>query len=409
MAMESLSQLRQVVVGTGTFLVAWSWCLVYYAASHIFAGESPLEKQIGFGGQGQPQKIAVLLGQYLIVCGIVWALLVQLKRHSSPCVDALSTSLEFFPSPIFSGALNAYLSQFHGGGLESGVMNLAASWIIAAMVSIAPSYGSFKSLGDIVKKTVGFGLGVAWNILASGFEPLSTNLVARTVYVIFTLLLAASLAVPQVEETTLRQRHASLLSFASMVVCAFALSDWLGVVMPSGYMGNVYSIIVLILLAAVFSEMVIEANFSSQFERQRDPTYKKSGLGKLVSCLVLIPCVWCCFPCVPLIWMLSGTQDVSEAAVKNRWLGLISTVTSLAASVVGTNIMTSALDDSAVTLDICDTSGKCDDLVFLIYSMLLAFLVSLGLLAAVVPLVERKQLPMDELPVEGHVALLENA
>mmetsp|Transcript_56537 Transcript_56537/g.89785 ORF Transcript_56537/g.89785 Transcript_56537/m.89785 type:complete len:402 (-) Transcript_56537:174-1379(-) len=401
--MELVAQLRQVAFQTGAFLAAWSWALVYYGISHVLDGESPLEKQIGFGGQGQPQKLSVLFGQYFVVCGFVWGLLVQLKRSSAPVAFALSTSLEFLPSPIFSAALSTYLSQY-SGGLQLGVLNLAATWIVAATVSVVPSSGSVKNLGDIVRRTVGFGLGVAWNSLASEFEPLSAYIVARTVYLTLMLLLAASLAVPDLEETTLRQRHASLLSFASMVVCAFALSDWLSVVMPVGIIGNIYSMVVLMLLAAICSEMVLRADLSGQIERSSNATTsKKSEFSKLLSCLILVPCVWCCCPCIPLLWLLSGVQ-VSEAGVKNRWLRLTSVVVSLAASVVGTNILTNALDAAAVLLRVCDASGTCNGPEFLLCSVLVACVVSSCLLVAITPLVER-----EEISTDGQLPLIDSA
>ena len=64
---------------TGAFLIAWSWALVYYAASHIYVGQSPLEDQIGFGGSSRPTSILVLIGQYFIVCGMAATLLMVLR------------------------------------------------------------------------------------------------------------------------------------------------------------------------------------------------------------------------------------------------------------------------------------------------------------------------------------------
>lgn len=396
--MDISQQFLQVTFKTGSFLIAWSWALVYYGVSHALVEESPLKQQIGFGGAGQPRSLLMLLCQYLAVCSAAAPLLQRLKGSPSRYAATLAASVEFFPSPIFAGALTAYISQF-SGGLRLCVLNLLATWAVAAMVSVAVSSGSLCGFGDIVTKTVGFGLGVAWNSLASQFEPLSSHLFVRTLYLGFMLVLAASLAVPELEDISLRQRHASLLSFASRVVCAFALSDWLSIVMPEGQLGNAYSLLSLLVLAAVLSAIVLQSDLDRPSDSMGERSSSGGVLNRAVNCLVFIPCVWCCCPCVPLFWLLSGAR----VGVKSRWLSLTSDVVSLAASIVGTNIITSFLDTSAANFGIC-SGEECNVLAFLFYTVLAAVVVSLTMLAVIAPLSEPWTPPSD-----GYVVLLEGA
>jgi len=378
--MDLSSQLRTVVFFTGAFLAAWSWVLVYYASCHILAGESPLDEPIGFGGHTNARSLINLVSQYIAVCAIAAFLSSQSNSSSLKCAIPFKAAVEFFPSPVFAGALMAYLVQFDGG-VHLLLLNLVTTWVVAAVLSFIPTSGKLGGLGEIVGKTVSFGLGVAWNSLISKIEPLSSHFYLQSLYVALMLLLAVSLSVPELKNDSVRERHASLLSFASRVVCAFALSDWLSIVMPSGLIGSIYSLASLLVLAAVFSVLVIHADIERSADLVSRNAPKESVLHRIIRCLVIIPCIWCCCPCVPLFWLLSA----AGVGVKDRWLRMIADVTSLAASVVGTGILTGVLDSFAISIGICSES-KCNTIAFLVYASVAALVVSVSLIAAITPL-----------------------
>lgn len=380
--MELLEQLKQVFFFTGAFLIAWSWALVYYAVAHVTAGQSPLQDQIGFGGGWHSNSLLTLIGQYLIVCALTAVALLWLKKDGTAWAASLAVAVEFFPSPIFSGALMGYLGQFtEYSFVERCALNVLAAWVIAALTYAVPTCGQFGLLSEVMQKTVGFGLGVAWNSLASAIVPVTWGFRAHTVFLVLVILLAASSVVPEPEPSSLRQRHASLLSFASKVVCAFLLTGWLPYFMPAGWLGSMCSEIYLIIQAAFFSCLVANLDVDRPASQAPARQTKPDAIERLVRCLVMIPCVWCCCPCIPLLWLLSGPH----AGVKGRWLRLIADVSSLAASVVGTNLLTDSIDALATGLRICG-ADSCNVFLFLPMEILGAALVSVILLAAITPL-----------------------
>mmetsp|Transcript_344 Transcript_344/g.1186 ORF Transcript_344/g.1186 Transcript_344/m.1186 type:complete len:427 (+) Transcript_344:63-1343(+) len=366
---DVVGQLRAVTFQTGAFLVAWSWVLVYYAISHAAVGESPLQDQIGFGGQGQPQNLLVLALEYVIVCGATAALLERMRANGSS--EALAAAVAFFPSPVFSGKLLQFLGQFSSDGLQLGLMNVAATAVVAAAVHAAPRSGQYKSIGDVLRSTVGFGLGVAWNSLVSRAEPGQGRLIARSIYLGVVVLLAARLAAPPARFDSLRSRIAALLSFAMRVVCAFALVDWLqgphstlgfhstAAVRPTP-LYEAASLVGLVLLAAQMSVLLAEADLDGAQADAKAKAVKTGFAGWLLRILVLVPCVWCCCPWIPLLWLLSGGSE----GVTTRWTSLAADVCSLAASVVGTGLITTAIDTAAAKLRICDAEA-CDVVPFL--------------------------------------------
>jgi len=232
-----------------------------------------------------------------------------------------------------------------------------------------------------MQKPVGFGLGVAWNSLVAAAVPAAWSFRAHTLFLVLVMCLAASLVVPEPGASSLRQRHAELLSFASKVVCAFSLAGWLTYVTPGGLLGDLCAEVYLLFQAAAFSYLVANLDVDRPMGLPGAQGRKPDALERLVGCLVKVPCVWCCCPCIPLVWLMSRPHD----GVKGRWLRLISDVSSLAASVVGTNLMTGGIDALAEAWQICGP-GWCHVGAFLTVEVALAALASLTLLAAIVPL-----------------------
>ena len=392
--MDVIGQLKTVTFQTGTFLVAWSWVLVYYAISHVAAGESPLEDQIGFGGHGKPQKIFVLMTEYVVVCGITVLLLERL--HATGGNEALAGALAFFPSPVFSGKLLQFLGQFSSNGFNLALLNVLTTAVVAAAVHAAPRTGRFGSLGDVMRDTVGFGLGVSWNVLVSRSEPAECRLAARTVYLGVVLLLAARLAAPPPSFDSLKSRIAALLSFAVRVVCAFALADWLKAALPPGPFYGVLSLVGLVAFAAQMGQLLAAADLERAQAVAKDKAAKQGWGSCLLRALVFVPCVWCCCPWVPILWLLkSGIQGTT-----GRWTELAADVCSLAASVVGTGLLTGAIDSAAAYLQICQLQG-CDVFQFLTLEVAFAALTSIVLLPLLNRLTQGHDLHHPEGDVEG--------
>ena len=104
-------QLRKLLFQTGAFTTAWSWVLVYYGTWHLLAGESPLQGQAGLGAHAEREGMLLLLAPYLAVCASAAVLLTQLKAAPGPMTGAIVAAVEFFPSPIFTATLLAFLFQ----------------------------------------------------------------------------------------------------------------------------------------------------------------------------------------------------------------------------------------------------------------------------------------------------------
>ncbi|CAK0842136.1 unnamed protein product [Prorocentrum cordatum] len=400
--MGLLAQMREVFFYTGAFLIAWSWALVYYAFAHVAVGQSPLQNQIGFGGQWRLNSLPVLVCQYFVVCGFAAATRALLKGFNNAWAASLAVAIEFFPSPIFSGALMGYLGQFASHSeVEYCGITVVATWVTAALVYSVPTSGPLSEFGDVMQKTVGFGLGVAWNSFVSAAMPATWSFHLHTLFLVLEMSLAASLVVPEPGPSSLRQRHASLLSFAAKVVCAFSMASWINSVTPDGWLGGLIAELYLILQAASLSYWVSGLDLDSAALSTDAVLSRPDALERLVSCLVMIPCVWCCCPCVPLIWLLSRPH----AGVKGRWLSLISEISSLAASVVGTNLLTGGIDALADAWHICGPYS-CDGAVFLLLAAVGASLVSILLLTAIVPLCAPPALPFTPTLADARVALV---
>jgi hypothetical protein len=373
-----LPHLQTTLFITGAFCVAWAWDLVVYAISHVWFGEDPMDNQLAFGNQHAPKQLWVLLLQYLGVCGGAAVLSDRYRRRGD---DAAVMAIEFFPSPIFAGKLMAYLAQFQLPPLHQALLNLAATWFSAFLAQLASSgpqdessIGFWQRTGLIIRDTLGFGLGIAWNVLLAEFGPDDysqlnvMHFLALVTYLLLVLVIALKLAamVPD-NPVTIWERHLSLMAFSMYVVCGFTLVGFLNTLLGDGWWGSLESLGIVLVLAALMSTMVAVADLdgmlladeedgqgTSYDEERHSWQYKSSKFGPfggILNCLIFVPCVWCCCPWIPLLILLAGiTESVS---VKEHWFRLIAMVAGLASSIEGSSMLTSATDALAAMLGVC--------------------------------------------------------
>ena len=251
--------------------------------------------------------------------------------------EAMIIAVEFFPSPIFAGKLMGYLSQFQTlNALQRAIINVVATWIAAILSHVAitttsptspsssSSIGSKQLLllhrtGCIVRDTLGFGLGIAWNVLMmelfapnrrdnknnnrNGTHSVDVlHLLALVSYLGFVVVIAFKLSAlktsvvdkktsdgdnqlqedsdepPEEASAThsttaatasiinmqmLYDTQIELLSFASYVVCAFTLVDVLNTILLNSlastanqWIASIGSLLVLLIGAAIMSTVV---------------------------------------------------------------------------------------------------------------------------------------------------------
>lgn len=375
-----IPHLQTTLFVTGAFCVAWSWDLVVYASSHAWFGEDPLDNQLAFGNQRAPKYLIVLLAQYMVVCGAAAILSNHYRRGHDPnrgWTAAAVMAIEFFPSPVFAGKLMAYLGQFRFRPLHQALLNLAATWFAAFLSHVvSPSnslqnteIGFWRRTRLIIRDTLGFGLGIAWNVLLAGFGPDNNyqlnvmHFLALVTYLLMVLVIALKLAAMLSDNpVTLWERHLSLLAFAMYVVCAFTLVGFLKILLGDGWVGSLKSLGIVLALAAVMSTMVAVADLdglvaetnTSYDEEQNSWAYKSSKFGVcgwILNCLLFVPCVWCCCPWVPLLILLAGVTEA--VSVKAHWFKLIAMVAGLASSIEASSMLTLATDSLAMALEIC--------------------------------------------------------
>ena len=405
-----LPHLRSAVFITGAFCTAWAWDLVFYGASHAWAGENPLQDQISFGenqrggggstSSANPKHLLVLLLQYLFCC-LCAALCSDLFcRTPKKWTRAAVTAVEFFPSPVFAGKLMAYLGQFSSlKPVQRAMINLAATLFAACLAHsamILPAVLPFHAansgqarllalrvrLGQIVRDTLGFGLGIAWNVLLIQFmappdlsrsnrhqhEVLCWHLVGLAGYLAVVTLIAFRLAAigqheqhqhQQLRQSSERslwnQQLVELASFAAYVVCAFTLVAFLNALLHPGWLGTLESLAILLLLSAAMSSIIANIDFLEDevSEQASNENEKKGGLHCPCGFFLFMPCVccYCCCPWIPFLWLLAGSETVG---VKEQWFSLIAMVSGLASSVEASGMLTDATDALAASLGICD-------------------------------------------------------
>merc|ERR1712176_1527315 len=115
----------------------------------------------------------------------------------------------------------------------------------------------------------------------------------------------------------------------------------------------------LLVIASLTAAIVARSDVEAVMQNAR-ASAKESSWGECaLRCFVLIPCTWCCCPWIPLLWLVGGGVE----GVKSRWMTLITDVSALAASIVGTNVVTGSVDALAAGLGIC-SAADCSTRVF---------------------------------------------
>ena len=147
--------LRKLLFQTGAFTTAWSWVLVYYGTWHLLAGESPLQGQAGLGAHAEREGMLLLLAPYLAVCASAAVLLTQLKAAPGPMTGAIVAAVEFFPSPIFTATLLAFLGRF-SSGFALSIWNLGISWASPATI-LTSETDPMETLDDLDVRPWRFG------------------------------------------------------------------------------------------------------------------------------------------------------------------------------------------------------------------------------------------------------------
>jgi hypothetical protein len=418
---------RTGVLLTGAFTVAWGWCLVLYALSHANAGENPLRQQIGFAHATAPSSIIVLLLEYLLVCAGV----AYLSDFFSKLPHAWSgkpavTAIEFVPSPFFAGKLMGYLAQFGAlSKIDRALLNLAATAGAAALsFALPPDLGdrfhpTLRRLSPIVQNTLGFGLGIAWNVLLAqvllpksseddndGNSSHRTSLLSFVAHIGYLAVVSIlTLRVTSLQQSYRRTANAQtesdqqqnpwprfwehqtgLLAFALSVVAAFALVDVGDRTLTSAWYGRIEAIVVLLGLSALSAALVASVDLDVLRERQQtsnvlaldesagDNSTRPNCCTLLTLCL---PCVWCCCPWVPVLVVLNHT-DAGDT-LKEDWYQLIAMVTGLAASIEASNLVV-ALTNAVASIFSCTASHCSSVLLFCFWQIAVACALTLALL-----------------------------
>ncbi|CAB9503278.1 expressed unknown protein [Seminavis robusta] len=406
-SIDIVPHLRVTLFMTGSFCVAWAWCLVAYGVSHAWNGENPMQNEIGFGDERAPKYLPVLLLEYLFVCGCAsWLSYIVRQRYSrhSWCEAAIK-AVEFFPAPFFSGKLMAYLGQFSDlSDLHQVLINFLAAAFAAflahaaqdpslwtSQVEVPPECTRFR---PILADTLGFGLGVGWNVflmkLLAPEEMDAEHIVGLFGYLMVVSMIAFRLAAevdPTVQEPTMLQRTLSMLSFAANVVSAFTMVAFVSALLLPGWIGDSVCLVVLILLATILSALVAAVDMDAattrlQQQMEQGEARPKIGFGTCpaMDALIFCPCVWCCCPWIPLVWLLAGITP--GVHVKERWQELIAFVLGLATSIQASGMLTTATNELATMLNICGTKYCDHHWIFVVLQVMLAITTTCLLLPA---------------------------
>jgi hypothetical protein len=332
-------------------------------------------------------------------------------------VAGAQQAIEFYPSPVFAGRLQQWLSLCTSGlqPLEIALLNLGVTlgcavlahaatttrtasifqeYVTAHFTDSAASWITlepFEKTGKIVCEALGFGLGIAWNVLlmqwiepdvsSSSSQDLFHVLVywfVFTGYLLFVCVLALRLATfaedldhsggddssASTGTGTVWDRQRTLLSFAANVVCAFTLVAYGNALFQPNWMGNLQCLFMLLLLSALSSALVAQSMervipHNGAPDSSSSSTIPSSSMLDQVrpvcDTVTVIPCTWICCPWLPLLWILSNDRILSH---RERWYHVISLVTGLACSIEASGMLTAATDGIAVAIDLC-TEKQC--------------------------------------------------
>jgi len=353
--------------------------------------------------------------------------------------------------------------------IEQAVLNLAATWGAATLAHVVPLllpsssswtlsldatdpqlqqqpllervvrvYGAatLHRFAPIVQNTLGFGLGIAWNVfLGHLLGPSSANnnsnndwdgirLVGLAGYLAVVALIAFRLAaarrVPEPHATTtIGDRQWVLLEFAAYVVTAFTLVTFLNAaIVVDGWLGAVEALGILLGLSAGMSALVARADLEQQWQDgegggddnenvvagtaatalagnktsrtahddndehdNKCQSLQEGPFGFLFGVLLFVPCVWCCCPWVPVLWLLANTTDNDTLQVKEHWFKLIAMVAGLASSIEASSMLTDATNVLATPF--CTAKHCRHPWLFVLLQSVMAFVVTLVLIPAI--------------------------
>jgi hypothetical protein len=385
---------------TFAFVTAWGWDLVAYGASHVLHGINPLQDQLSFGDHPAPKHLVVLLLEFLMVCGGSAVVADFLQRDGRPWTKGATTAVKFFPSAVFGGKLMGYLGQFaHLGVIQRAVINLAATLFSALLATSVPmKLGSpLNAFGEIVRESMGFGLGIAWNVFTlSIFAPEeldAAHIVGLAGYLALLLLISFRVAaegsyVDTLEhEPNMIDRMWGLLSFAMNTACAFTMVAFVDSLTHEGWVGDIECFFILLIFSAFMAAGVSKIDVNANPEQEAEDDMQNCGMDHLpcvLRVLVFLPCFWCCCPWVPMIFLLSGVHGIG---VKEKWYSLVSMISGLAASIEASGMLTASANAIAGALGICTEKHCPDPWLFVAIQAALAFLTTIVLIPTLVPLV----------------------
>jgi hypothetical protein len=185
------------------------------------------------------------------------------------------------------------------------------------------------------------------------------------------------------------------------VVVAFTLVTFLNLLLHPGWLGQVESLVLLLVLSAVVSTMVATIDFARLAERLASAenahaegscdSIFQGPCGVLGQGCVFNPCAWACCPWIPLLYLVGATADgTSTFRVQEHWFKLIAMVAGLASSVQASGLLTEATDALAARLGLCESLRKCPHAwLFVILQVVLAVLTTVVLIPLVAPLSPR--------------------
>jgi len=308
------------------------------------------------------------------------------------------TATGFFPAPVFGGKLMAYLGQFTLGTIERALINLGACLFCAILASVVPmKLGSpLSKFGSIVRESMGFGLGIAWNIFLEGLfapdEMDASHLIGMAGYLallaLITFRVAAQVEHIEGEEPSAIDRLWILLTFAMQTVCAFTLVAFVSALTADGWIGHIENLFILLLFAAIISTLVARIDTNSLVEQESDEDEQNCGLDHLpciLKLLVWVPCLWVCCPWIPLVFLLSGVNGVG---IKEKWFNVSNMALGLAASIEASGMITEFTNEVAAGLGFCNEKHCSHPWFFVLLQVGVAAVVTIimiPLLAAVVP------------------------
>jgi hypothetical protein len=271
-----------------------------------------------------------------------------------------------------------------------------------------------QRFSKVVQNTLGFGLGIAWNVFTlQHLGPSSSSssqsndkndswnwihILALLGYLCMVTLIAFRIAalVPEVP-MTLYDRQLALLSFASAVACAFTLVGFLAVILVPGWMGSIQGLLILLGLSAGMSALVTNLDLSSTTTTTMEqPNLDSQATTTIMAwqgslrVVVFIPCVWCCCPWIPIsVLLLAGTSD--SIHVKKHWFQLIALVSGLACSIEASGMVTKLMDLLAGGLGVCQDGTTCHHpWIFISMQVVFAVLTTVVLIPEIAPLLEKE-------------------